>query len=111
MEGKVRLLRKKGVEVISIAGLRNYDIPLREILKILTKKSIASVMVEGGAEVNQKFLCEGLVDKLLVFIAPTIAGDGINAVSAGIGNRQLFERFRDVKTWDIDGDILVEAYA
>jgi len=108
--GKVRLLRKKGVEVIAVAAHKTSDIPLKKILKLLAGRGIASVMVEGGAEVFQKFIKAKLVDKLLIFIAPIIAGEGTNVVAAGHGNPNQFGRFKDVKTWNLDGDILIEAY-
>ncbi len=109
--GKVKLLRKKGVEVIAIAAHKTSDIPIKKILKLLAGRGIASVMVEGGAEVFQKFIKAKLVDKLLIFIAPIIAGEGTNVVAAGHGKPHQFGRFKDVRTWNFDGDILVEAYS
>jgi diaminohydroxyphosphoribosylaminopyrimidine deaminase/5-amino-6-(5-phosphoribosylamino)uracil reductase len=37
---------------------------------------VQSLLLEGGPTLATAFLAEGLVDRLLVFVAPVIAGDG-----------------------------------
>ena len=40
-----------------------------------------SLLLEGGPTLAASFLAEGLVDKLLVFVAPTISGEGAGSVA------------------------------
>jgi diaminohydroxyphosphoribosylaminopyrimidine deaminase / 5-amino-6-(5-phosphoribosylamino)uracil reductase len=50
--------------------------PLDETLKRLAAEGVQSLLLEGGPTLASSFLREGLVDKLLVFVAPTLAGSG-----------------------------------
>ena len=109
-ERKVRLLRNKGVEVMAVPADKDNIIRLKTIMKLLAVQGIASVMVEGGAEVNRNFLKEKLVDKLLVFISPAIAGEGSGVLGATTGEPPFLNRFKNVSSWNLGGDILIEAY-
>jgi len=50
--------------------------PLAEELAQLGRDGVQSLLLEGGATLAAAFLAEDLVDKLLVFVAPTLAGSG-----------------------------------
>ena len=56
--------------------------PLAEELAALADEGVQSLLLEGGPTLATAFLDAGLVDKLLVFVAPTLAGDGVGPVSA-----------------------------
>ncbi|PLT33695.1 bifunctional diaminohydroxyphosphoribosylaminopyrimidine deaminase/5-amino-6-(5-phosphoribosylamino)uracil reductase RibD [Bacillus sp. V5-8f] len=45
-----------------------------EVLQVLGKYSISSVLVEGGGTINASFLENQLVDKVMIYIAPKLAG-------------------------------------
>jgi diaminohydroxyphosphoribosylaminopyrimidine deaminase/5-amino-6-(5-phosphoribosylamino)uracil reductase len=94
-----RLLEKKGVEVLEIGEDPAGHVDLRELLTVLGKRKISSVLVEGGAAVATAFLKENLVDRLLIVLAPKITGVGVNAVG-DLGIRRMddalgfsFQRF------------------
>jgi diaminohydroxyphosphoribosylaminopyrimidine deaminase / 5-amino-6-(5-phosphoribosylamino)uracil reductase len=55
-------------------------VDLHAMLSELHALGVRSVMVEGGAALITAFLCERLVDRLAVCIAPKILGRGIEAV-------------------------------
>jgi diaminohydroxyphosphoribosylaminopyrimidine deaminase/5-amino-6-(5-phosphoribosylamino)uracil reductase len=55
-------------------------VDLDALLGGLHSLGVRSVMVEGGAALITSFLCERLVDRLAVCIAPKILGRGIEAV-------------------------------
>lgn len=82
------LLEKRGVEVLEIGEEAAGRVDLCQLLTALGKRKISSVLVEGGAAVATAFLKENLVDRLLVVLAPKIAGLGINAVG-DLGIRQM----------------------
>ncbi len=58
------------------------DRPLDEELRALASSGVRSLLLEGGPTLAASFLAAGLVDKLLVFVAPTLAGAGAGPVAA-----------------------------
>jgi GTP cyclohydrolase II len=72
-------LRARAIGVHAVeAGPRGVD--LAGALATLRALGIRSLLVEGGARVITSFLAEKLVDRLVVAIAPTIFGAGVDAV-------------------------------
>jgi 5-amino-6-(5-phosphoribosylamino)uracil reductase/diaminohydroxyphosphoribosylaminopyrimidine deaminase/5-amino-6-(5-phosphoribosylamino)uracil reductase len=63
-------------------------VDLRLLMKELYGLGVRSVMVEGGAALITALLCERLVDRLAVCVAPKILGRGIEAVG-DLGIRDL----------------------
>jgi diaminohydroxyphosphoribosylaminopyrimidine deaminase/5-amino-6-(5-phosphoribosylamino)uracil reductase len=55
------------------------DGPLDEALARLAVEGVQSLLLEGGAALARSFLEADLVDKLLLFIAPQDAGEGLKA--------------------------------
>jgi diaminohydroxyphosphoribosylaminopyrimidine deaminase/5-amino-6-(5-phosphoribosylamino)uracil reductase len=56
--------------------------PLEEELGALAAEGVRSLLLEGGPTLASSFLAADLVDKLLVFVAPTLAGDGAGPVAS-----------------------------
>jgi diaminohydroxyphosphoribosylaminopyrimidine deaminase / 5-amino-6-(5-phosphoribosylamino)uracil reductase len=55
--------------------------PLEDELKRLAEEGVQSLLLEGGATLASSFLAADLVDKVLVFVAPKLAGDGPGLVT------------------------------
>ncbi len=68
-------LLKRGVGVESLPT-RSGHIDIIALLKRLTTLEIASVLVEGGAQVYTQFLQQRCVDKVVLYVAPTLLGNG-----------------------------------
>ena len=51
---------------------------LRFVLEELKRRELHSVLIEGGQKIYRSFLQAGLVDKLVLFVAPIILGQGHN---------------------------------
>ena len=51
--------------------------PLDEELRALAAEGVQSLLLEGGPTIAASFLREGLIDKLMLFFAPRIAGEGL----------------------------------
>ena len=56
--------------------------PLAEELAALAAEGVQSLLLEGGPTLAASFFAEGLVDKLLLFVAPKLSGEGPGLVSA-----------------------------
>jgi diaminohydroxyphosphoribosylaminopyrimidine deaminase / 5-amino-6-(5-phosphoribosylamino)uracil reductase len=50
--------------------------PLREELEALAAEGVQSLLLEGGPTLATAFFADALVDKVLLFVAPTISGAG-----------------------------------
>ncbi len=72
--------RTLGANVLVLPQDGSGRVDLGVMLSELYDLGVRSVMVEGGAALITSFLCERLVDRLAVCIAPKILGRGIEAV-------------------------------
>jgi GTP cyclohydrolase II len=75
-----RELRRRMVGVRVVATAPPWGVDLAATLALLREAGIRSLLVEGGAAVITSFLRHRLVDRVVVGIAPTILGAGIEAV-------------------------------
>ena len=77
-EPRARVLRELGVQVIALPpdpakpGKTDLDTLLRE----LAAREIGELHVEAGARLNASLLNAGLVDELLLYLAPMLLGQG-----------------------------------
>ncbi|MGI0011609.1 MAG: dihydrofolate reductase family protein, partial [Nitrosopumilaceae archaeon] len=53
---------------------------LKKLLRILKKKNIKKLLVEGGGTTNWSFFKDGLIDEIIVTLTPFILG-GKDAIS------------------------------
>lgn len=66
-------LRRRGATVIPVAALSGRP-SLRAVLADLARRDVTSVLVEGGGELIASALGAGLVDRVVLFVAPLITG-------------------------------------
>jgi diaminohydroxyphosphoribosylaminopyrimidine deaminase/5-amino-6-(5-phosphoribosylamino)uracil reductase len=84
-------LQSRGVEVV----LQRSALDLLSVLEELGKRSIQSVLVEGGSFLATLLLEAGLVNKLTFFIAPMIiGGDEAPTVIGGEGAEKIADALR-----------------
>jgi len=76
-------LRDRGVRV-EVTDELDGRVSLRAVLATLRSSGTESLLVEGGAELITAFLAAGLVDRIIVGIAPVVIGAGTEAVN-GLG--------------------------
>jgi diaminohydroxyphosphoribosylaminopyrimidine deaminase/5-amino-6-(5-phosphoribosylamino)uracil reductase len=109
---KARKLKAAGVRVLACPQ-KSGRIDMRRLLKKLAAGGIASVLIEGGAELAASALADGVVDKVYVFYAPKILG-GRQAVGmiGGTGPSRIAEAVSivDMRFRRIRNDILIEGY-
>jgi diaminohydroxyphosphoribosylaminopyrimidine deaminase/5-amino-6-(5-phosphoribosylamino)uracil reductase len=80
--------------------------PLREELESLAADGVQSLLLEGGPTLAAAFLEQDLVDKLLVFVAPKLSGEGPTMVAGLPGTLELTRL--DAK--EIGDDVLLQGY-
>jgi diaminohydroxyphosphoribosylaminopyrimidine deaminase/5-amino-6-(5-phosphoribosylamino)uracil reductase len=71
---RVEALRNSGAEIVVVAGDRGERIAAA--LAALGGLGIASVLLEGGAELAAAFAAAGEIDELRLFYAPVVLGGG-----------------------------------
>lgn len=81
---KAGKLQELGTEVVPLSTGR---IDINELLTVLGKRRIMSVLVEGGSKVHASFMKAGAFQQLIFYVAPKIIG-GIDAIPA-IGGEGL----------------------
>jgi diaminohydroxyphosphoribosylaminopyrimidine deaminase/5-amino-6-(5-phosphoribosylamino)uracil reductase len=80
--------------------------PLEEELEALAREGVRTLLLEGGPTLAGAFLAADLVDKLLVFVAPTLAGAGAGPVASLPEPRTL----RRLSSEQVGEDVLLTAY-
>lgn len=65
-----------GIRVERVTALPDGRPDLAEVMRHLGQHEITSVLIEGGATVNWTALSSGVVDKLFLYYAPKILGEG-----------------------------------
>lgn len=72
----IHRLRHHGADVIPLRSSHG-RINLSHALRCLYTKNIGSILVEGGADIFEQAISQGLVDELNIFIAPVLFGHGL----------------------------------
>jgi diaminohydroxyphosphoribosylaminopyrimidine deaminase / 5-amino-6-(5-phosphoribosylamino)uracil reductase len=80
--------------------------PLEEALARLAEEGVQSLLLEGGPTLATSFFRAGLVDKLLLFVAPRLAGDGPRFLGKLEGPTEL----RSMEAERVGADLLITAY-
>jgi diaminohydroxyphosphoribosylaminopyrimidine deaminase/5-amino-6-(5-phosphoribosylamino)uracil reductase len=104
-------LEARGAEVL-VADGPDGRVDLKAVLKTLGRRSITSVLVEGGGTIHGACVSSGLVDKVLVFVGPLIVGGPAPGPVAGAGVAVLAQAWRLAETTvrQVGEDVLVEGY-
>jgi diaminohydroxyphosphoribosylaminopyrimidine deaminase/5-amino-6-(5-phosphoribosylamino)uracil reductase len=111
-EDRKRELEKLGLRIEKVAAHSDGRPNLPDVMRHLGQYDIASVLIEGGATVNWNALSSGVVDKLFLFYAPKIMGEGAVpfVASAGPGHTHVALGARRVRLHQFGEDFAVEGY-
>jgi diaminohydroxyphosphoribosylaminopyrimidine deaminase/5-amino-6-(5-phosphoribosylamino)uracil reductase len=104
-------LEARGIRVEqepSAASDRRPDI--HAVLRRLGQLEITSVMIEGGTRVNETALASGVVDKLFLYYAPKIFGEGSIPFAGADSNVQKALRAKQVHFHRFGEDVAIEGY-
>ncbi|MCV2355575.1 bifunctional diaminohydroxyphosphoribosylaminopyrimidine deaminase/5-amino-6-(5-phosphoribosylamino)uracil reductase RibD [Paucibacter sp. B2R-40] len=86
-------LRVGGAELVNLAGA-GAKVDLGAVLDDLGARGINELHVEAGHKLNGSLLREGLVNELLVYMAPKLLGAGLEMAALG-----PFESLQQVQSW------------
>lgn len=108
---KRNLSSQNGVEVLTSPQDRRGGIDLERLAIVLGSRGILSVLVEGGSKIHGAFLASRLADRLCIFIAPKIIGQGLcwNGL-AGVDLIEDATRLEDVESEQLGDDLLIDGY-
>jgi diaminohydroxyphosphoribosylaminopyrimidine deaminase/5-amino-6-(5-phosphoribosylamino)uracil reductase len=86
-----------GAEVLALDEGREGQVPLRPLMEALGKRDIQDVLVEGGPTVAWASVEDGVVDVLVLYLAPKLiggrdapgilGGDGVATIAEALGAR------------------------
>ena len=108
-EEKRRLVEGKGAQVWVLPE-RGGHVSITEVMRKAGREGITSILIEGGSKVATSALTAGVVDKLLIFIAPKLIGAGTEAVGdLGIARIEDAIELEDVKLRRVGEDVLCSA--
>jgi len=80
--------------------------PLEEELRSLAAEGVQTLLLEGGPSLATAFLGAGLVDKVLLFVAPRLSGTG----PAWLGELAAPLELRRFEARPVGEDVLLSAY-
>jgi diaminohydroxyphosphoribosylaminopyrimidine deaminase / 5-amino-6-(5-phosphoribosylamino)uracil reductase len=104
---RARKLQNLGVEIVH-AKSRGGRVGLEGVLTELGHRDILSVLLEAGPALNGAALNAGIVEKLLLFYAPKIAGD--DRVPFAHASKLSAALLQGVRIQQFGPDFAVEAY-
>jgi diaminohydroxyphosphoribosylaminopyrimidine deaminase / 5-amino-6-(5-phosphoribosylamino)uracil reductase len=107
LHGRAQRLREAGARVEFVAESEPGTF-LRASLTLLAGLGVSSLMLEGGPSLHHAAWSAGLVDKVQMFMTPTVAG------AAGVPwldrSRVEVDDLHDVRTLRLGKDLMVEGY-
>jgi diaminohydroxyphosphoribosylaminopyrimidine deaminase / 5-amino-6-(5-phosphoribosylamino)uracil reductase len=80
--------------------------PLADELGALAGEGVQSILLEGGPRLAAGFLREGLIDKVLLFVAPRLSGVGPHVLAGEVPEGLLYR----LEAAPVGNDVLLTAY-
>jgi diaminohydroxyphosphoribosylaminopyrimidine deaminase/5-amino-6-(5-phosphoribosylamino)uracil reductase len=106
---RVGRLREAGATVVECPG-REQKVDLGWLLQWLAARDVVALLLEGGSELNAAFLDAGLVDRVVLHVAPALLGGRTAAGVLGGPGRPLKAavRLRDTAVRRLGEDLVIE---
>ena len=87
---RAEALRRRGAEIIALPGAGG-AVDLPALLRELAQRGVNELHVEAGAGLNGALLAAGLVDEVLIYLAPCLVGRAVH----GLFNAPLLQSLSD----------------
>lgn len=107
---KIKKIESKGAEVLIIPE-KNNKVDLKHLMKELGERDIDSILLEGGSTLNYSALNEGIVDKVISFVAPKIIGGGKAKTPVGGEGREYMKdaiALENIKVSRFGEDVVIQ---
>ena len=107
----IAALQDRGAEVLLLPDARG-KVELSELMRELARRELNEIHVEAGVKLNGSLLAAGLVDELLLYLAPSLLGDSARGMFSlpeltDLAQKRLVQ-FADVQTIGSDLRILAQ---
>ncbi|MBI4809543.1 MAG: bifunctional diaminohydroxyphosphoribosylaminopyrimidine deaminase/5-amino-6-(5-phosphoribosylamino)uracil reductase RibD [Nitrosomonadales bacterium] len=103
-------LQQSGAEIVLLPGA-NGQVDLHAVMRDMARRGINEVLVEAGRTLNGALLKAGLVDELVLYLAPQLLGDAARGMAELGELTQLQQRvtmqWQDVR--QVGGDLRIVA--
>jgi diaminohydroxyphosphoribosylaminopyrimidine deaminase/5-amino-6-(5-phosphoribosylamino)uracil reductase len=96
---KIAALEQAGAAVNVLPG-SDGKVDLNAVLRDLAQRECNEVLLEAGSTLNGAMLCAGLVDELLLYVAPQLLGDSARGI-AQLGELVSLDQRVDLKWQDV----------
>lgn len=110
LDSRLAAFRQRGVEVVAVQRTGEH-LDLECAMDRLGDMGVQSILLEGGSALSGAMLRAGLVDRVMLFVAPLLLGgaDG-NGLFGGQGVAELADAFQleDLQVDRVGPDILIE---
>lgn len=111
-KGKMKTLERMGAQVL-ICPVKEGHVDLSFLMRSVAAMGIDSVMIEGGSTLAFSALKEGIVDKVIGFVAPKILGGASAPAPVGGSGIQGMDKAIHIRDWKIrkiGNDLMIEGY-
>lgn len=106
----VSLSQIDNVQIQVIDQDQDRRVSLEALLRFLGKQGICSLLVEGGSAIHSSFLRQGMVDRVMLFVAPLFAGSAGNSLLTdfSVTGRDAAPMLQNVQYTPCGDDLLVQ---
>ncbi|MCX6276854.1 MAG: bifunctional diaminohydroxyphosphoribosylaminopyrimidine deaminase/5-amino-6-(5-phosphoribosylamino)uracil reductase RibD, partial [Bacteroidetes bacterium] len=108
---KLKEIERLGAQAL-VCPVKDGKVDLQFLIKSLGTMGIDSVLLEGGSTLAFSAMKEGIVDKIISFIAPKILGGALAPTpvgGAGIENIEDAVALTGMRTKKVGNDLMIEA--
>ena len=108
-EAELRPYRDAGADIMLVSQSTG-NLDLLAALKELASRNLHYVLLEGGSLLGGAMLRKGLIDRLMLFVAPKLLGGQGRGLLAGAGADSMADAFalKHLNARKVDTDILLE---
>jgi len=110
-EEAARALVDAGAEVVQLSSAA-HGVDLRELMQYLAERECNEVMIEAGATLAGSAIASGIVDELVVYIAPHLMGGHAKGMFEMPGLQEMQDRidldFQDIRM--VGNDLRITAF-
>jgi diaminohydroxyphosphoribosylaminopyrimidine deaminase/5-amino-6-(5-phosphoribosylamino)uracil reductase len=109
---KLKTIEKMNTEIL-ITPMKNQKVDLSYVVQYLGQQKIDSILLEGGSTLNYSALNEGIVDKIICFIAPKIIGGEKSKTPVGGQGKPYMKDaflFKNMTIVKLENDFMIQGY-